>query len=46
MDKLEEAIFVLNILIDLKRYPDHNKDELDYLIDILKRRRDSLEHND
>ena len=41
--KLAEDDFLLSILIDLKGYEEHNKEELDYIIQVVKHRKDQLE---
>lgn len=43
-DKIAEEDFILSILTDLKGYPEHNKEELDYLIQFTKYRKDQLEN--
>ena len=40
MSKLEELTFVMNVLNELKHYPDHNEKALQSIIDILKYRID------
>ena len=41
--KLSEEQFLLSILCDLKRYKEHNGDELDYMIQLVKHRIEQLE---
>ena len=41
--KIAEDDFLMSIMIDLKRYPDHNEEELDYVIQCVKHRKEQLE---
>lgn len=43
--KHAEASFILSILSDLKKYPGHNEDEIDYIIQLVKRRVVQLSSN-
>ena len=40
--KIAEDDFLISILIDLKRYPGHNAEELDYVLQFVNHRRDQL----
>jgi hypothetical protein len=41
--KYAEDSFLLSILAELKSYPEHNSEELEYFIQLVKHRRDQLE---
>lgn len=43
--KSEEDAFLISILSELKGYADHNRDELDYILQVVKTRRDELEQS-
>ena len=45
MSKVEEEDFLIGCFTQLKKYPEHNQDELDYLLSVLKYRKESLEQS-
>jgi hypothetical protein len=42
--KIAEDNFLISILCDLKGYSEHNAEELDYILQLVKHRKDQLEH--